>query len=172
MPTRFYSLQLAPDNKIYICVSNYNSPYLHTIESPDSAGLACSVQQHSVRLPVFNNYLLPNMPFYRLWEQEGSPCDTLGSVAVNNALKAESTGFTVYPNPTSDAVNITLEQAANAACRIELYSTTGQLMVSQNISEGNTRATLPLNNCPNGFYVLSVFDGGSALGAQKIAIIR
>lgn len=171
LPTRFFYPLLAPDNKIYICVSNYNSPYLHTIESPDEPGLACNVQQHSVRLPVFNNFLLPNMPFYRLWDWEGSPCDTLGSVAVKE-IQGRTTGFSVYPNPTSDVVHIELEQAAIADCRIELLSMTGELMGTQTIPEGTLTTTLPLENYPNGYYFLRVIDARQRISGQKITIIR
>jgi len=171
LPTRFFYPLLAPDNKIYICVSNYNSPYLHTIESPDEPGVACNVQQHSVRLPVFNNFLLPNMPFYRLWDWEGSPCDTLGSVAVKE-IQGRTTGFSVYPNPTSDVVHIELEQAAIADCRIELLSMTGELMGTQTIPEGTLTTTLPLENYPNGYYFLRVIDARQRISGQKITIIR
>ena len=171
LPTRFFYPLLAPDNKIYICVSNYNSPYLHTIEKPDEPGLACEVKQHSVRLPVFNNFLLPNMPFYRLWDWEGSLCDTLGSVAVKE-VQGNETGFSVYPNPTSDAVTIELMQAANAGCHIELLSMTGQLISSLNMPEGTLTATLPLDNYPNGYYFLRVINAGQRISGQKVTIIR
>jgi len=170
-PTRFYSLQLAPDEKIYCCVSNYNSRYLHTIENPNEPGLACNVQQHSVHLPVFNNFLLPNMPFYRLWGWEGSPCDTLGSVSVKE-VHGGATGFSVYPNPTSDAVNIVLEQAAITGCRIELFSMTSQLIGCLNMPEGTLTTTLPLNSYPNGYYFLRVIGPGQRISSQKITIMR
>ncbi len=75
-PTRFFLAQLGPDGKIYI-----NSPgsvsYLHVINHPDSAGLACEVLQHHVHLPTKNNSSLPNFPNYRLGVLEGSLCDTI-----------------------------------------------------------------------------------------------
>jgi hypothetical protein len=171
LPTRFFYPLLAPDNKIYICVSNYNSPYLHTIENPDEPGLACNVQQHSVRLPVFNNFLLPNLPFYRLWDWEGSPCDTLGSVG---ALEAEgqSAGFAVFPNPANDALNITFEQHANNDCRVELLSITGQVLHTQIIPEGLTSITMPVYSFPNGYYLVCVSGKGQSAKFQKITIIR
>ncbi|MDO8369000.1 MAG: T9SS type A sorting domain-containing protein [Saprospiraceae bacterium] len=107
----------------------------------------------------------------RLWDWEASPCDTLGSVALKE-VQGGTAGFSVYPNPTSDIVNIRLEQAANADCHIELLSMTGQLIGSQNMPEGTVTATLPLEDFPNGYYFLRVIDAGRKISGQKIAIIR
>jgi hypothetical protein len=171
LPTRFFYPLLAPDNKIYICVSNYNSPYLHTIESPDEPGLACNVQQHSVRLPVFNNYLLPNMPFSRLWDWEGSPCDTLGSVGVVET-KHESAGFAIHPNPAYSEVQVEFKQPAKAGCQITVFNLTGQIVTIQPVSEGSTNAFLPVATYSKGYYLLSVAENGRQVYQQKLAIIH
>ncbi|MFK7810645.1 MAG: PKD domain-containing protein, partial [Saprospiraceae bacterium] len=76
-PTRFYNMQNGPDGKIYISCPNTSSRYLHVIDEPDSAGIACNFLQHHIELPSFNNHGLPNFPNYRLGALEGSPCDTL-----------------------------------------------------------------------------------------------
>lgn len=171
LPTRFFYPLLAPDNKIYICVSNYYSLYLHTIESPDEPGLACNLQQHSVRLPVFNNYLLPNVPFYRLWDWEGSPCDTLGSVGAVET-KHESPGFAIHPNPAYSEVHVEFKQPAKADCHLTLLNLTGQVIAIQPVSEGSTNALLPVAIYSNGYYLLSVAENGRQVYQQKLAIIH
>ena len=171
-PTRFFYPLLAPDNKIYICVSNYNSPYLHTIENPDEPGLACNVQQHSVRLPVFNNFLLPNMPYYRLWEWEDSPCDTLGSVAVKEVSPEKNTGFTVYPNPAGTVVNIAFAQPIAKECTLSLISTTGQVLYSQTVGAGGSSLSLPVQQFPNGFYYLRLSSDRQPDAFQKLSIVH
>ena len=171
LPTRFFYPLLAPDNKIYICVSNYNSPYLHTIENPDEPGLACNVQQHSVRLPVFNNFLLPNLPFYRLWDWEGSPCDTLGSVGAVE-IKHESAGFAIHPNPAYSEVQVEFKQPAKAGCQITVFNLTGQIVAIQPVSEGSSNALLPVATYSNGYYLLSVTENGRQVYQQKLAIIH
>ncbi len=171
-PTRFFYPLLAPDNKIYICVSNYNSPFLHTIENPDEPGLACNVQQHSVRLPVFNNFLLPNMPYYRLWEWEDSPCDTLGSVAVKEVSPEKNTGFTVYPNPAGTVVNIAFAQPIATECTLSLISPTGQVLYSQTVGAGGSSLSLPVHQFANGFYYLRLRSDRQPDAYQKLSIVH
>ncbi|MEM1323095.1 MAG: T9SS type A sorting domain-containing protein [Bacteroidota bacterium] len=77
-PTRFFMMQNTPDGRIIINIPNVNAQYLHTIQYPDRRGMACEVQQHSILLPAFNTFTLPNFPNYRLGPEDGSACDTLG----------------------------------------------------------------------------------------------
>ena len=83
--TRFFLAQLAPDGRIYLNTSN-GVRSLHVINYPDRGGVACEVAQHSVKLPTYNRFSLPNFPNYRLGPIDGSPCDTLG---VNNFPQAK-----------------------------------------------------------------------------------
>jgi len=172
LPTRFFYPLLAPDNKIYICVSNYNSPFLHTIENPDEPGLACNVQQHSVRLPVFNNFLLPNMPYYRLWEWKGSPCDTLGSVAVKEVSTGNGAGIKVYPNPAGTLVNIDFGQPIVTEYAVSLISTIGQVLQSQAVGVGSSSISLPVHHLPNGYYYIRVSGKGRQDVFQKLCVIH
>lgn len=79
-PTTFYSMQLAPNGKIYFTSAN-GINYLHTIHHPNLSGIECGVMQHDLELPTFNGASIPNNPNYRLGPIDGSICDTLG---VNN----------------------------------------------------------------------------------------
>ncbi|MEQ1746802.1 MAG: PKD domain-containing protein [Saprospiraceae bacterium] len=83
-PTSLYMLQSAPDGKIYGSATN-GTQYLHVIQNPDEAWPDCQYQQHAVRLLKYNDFSLPNFPYYRLGPLDGSPCDTLG---LNNDPKA------------------------------------------------------------------------------------
>ena len=111
-PTRFQWMQLAPDNKIYIVAGN--TTYLHTIDNPDSAGVACSVNQHSFRLSSLNAYSIPNFPNYRLGPIDGSLCDTLGIDVIAEAVLPQvsfmsddssvcETGCVQFNNQSTDA---------------------------------------------------------------------
>jgi hypothetical protein len=79
LPTRFFMMALAPDDKIYINIPNFNLPYLHVIENPNEQGLACNIMQHAIKLPIYNHFSMPNMPNYKLGNLVGSPCDTITS---------------------------------------------------------------------------------------------
>ena len=79
-PASFFMGQLARDGKIYVSSPN-GVLSLTVIEHPDRQGAACSVNQHAVRLPVYNAFGIPTFPNHRLGPLDGSPCDTLG---INN----------------------------------------------------------------------------------------
>jgi len=79
----FHFFQHGPDGKIYIWSF---SRYIHVIDYPDRAGLACHVGQRAIKLPspAFDaNFYYPH---YRLGPLDGSSCDTLG---INNLPHAE-----------------------------------------------------------------------------------
>ena len=76
-PMTFSGAQLGPDGRIYIHSAG-SSRYLHVIQYPNKAGLACEVRQHAIKLPAWTFRTIPNFPNYRLGPLDGSPCDTLG----------------------------------------------------------------------------------------------
>jgi hypothetical protein len=76
-PTNFYQAQLAPDGKIYICSAN-GVHSMHVIHHPNQECPDCFIEQHSIELPTYNAFSIPNQPNYRLGPIDGSPCDTLG----------------------------------------------------------------------------------------------
>ena len=75
--TGFYSLQAAPNGKIY-ATTLAASNYLHVIHRPDEPGLACKYEQHGIVLPTQNAFSMPSFPNYRQGPLDGSACDTLG----------------------------------------------------------------------------------------------
>lgn len=169
-PTRFYSLLLAPDNKIYCCVANNNSRYLHVIERPDEPGLACDVRQHSIQLPVFNNFLLPNMPYYRLWEWKGSPCDTLGKVAVQEPGAEESGGMSLYPNPADQVLMVAF--AHDFSGRLEVVDMSGRVLLSKQMQQSQ-QERFDTQTLPIGAYLLRCIGDGQVLNqAVKFSILR
>ncbi len=77
LPTTMYTMTVGPDQRIYMSCNN-STRYLHTIHHPDEPGLACDFRQHDFQMLAISLFFLPNMPFYRLYNEPGSPCDTLG----------------------------------------------------------------------------------------------
>ncbi|MBK8954422.1 MAG: PKD domain-containing protein [Saprospiraceae bacterium] len=76
-PLTFYQLNLAPDHKIY-CNTTNETNVLHVIHDPDKKGKACNLKQHDIYLPTSYIQSMPNFPPYRLYDKDGSICDTLG----------------------------------------------------------------------------------------------
>ena len=60
-PATFFTQQLADDGKIYV-TSGSSTMMMHTIENPDSVGMASNVLQHSLSLPTLNIGTIPNFP--------------------------------------------------------------------------------------------------------------
>lgn len=122
--TDFYYQKLAPDQKIYMVASS--SVYdIHVINSPDSLGINCDFQQHSIHLPGFIGSTVPNFPNYFLPALGNSICDSLAtSVAL---ISSPSSNFDVFPNPASRLVYVS--NANNSKIeQLHIYNTMGQLM--------------------------------------------
>lgn len=77
VPATMFTMTLGPDQRIYMSANN-SVRYLHTIHHPDEPGPACDFRQHDFAMPALFPFFLPNMPNYRLYNEPGSPCDTLG----------------------------------------------------------------------------------------------
>ena len=100
----FNAMQLAPDGKIYI--TNTNGIHrLTVINDPDAPGLACNLVPHGVELPSKIGLWVPNFPNFRLYDAQGSLCDTLVLVATHAVPKPVSI-LSVAPNPARDFVQI------------------------------------------------------------------
>lgn len=78
LPTGLHTMTLAPDHRIYMSSAN-GVNILHTIHDPDQAGMDCDFRQHDVLLPAHVLFFLPNMPFFRLYNEKDGACDTLGT---------------------------------------------------------------------------------------------
>jgi hypothetical protein len=108
-PIRFFYGINAPDGKIYINVPNLNTRWLHVIDQPNVLGPGCNVIQHAIQLPTFNTWSLPNFPHYRLFDEQGSPCDTLYTVSTPIEPEPELL-IRVYPNPATDYLYFSVQE--------------------------------------------------------------
>jgi hypothetical protein len=76
-PTTFWNMYLAANGKIYI-TSGSGVQHLHEMNYPDSAGVACDVQQPAIDLGSYRHgRAVPNHPNYNLGPVVGSVCDSL-----------------------------------------------------------------------------------------------
>jgi len=74
----------------------------------------------------------------------------------------KAAGFSVFPNPATNIINIRLDDNTGQPIRTEIYSLSGMLMDSRNhgLNRGET-ITVPLKNLSAGIYLLKVFQGNS-----------
>lgn len=86
------------------------------------------------------------------------------SASVKNST-APQTKFTVFPNPTTDAVQITTG-GATGKYYINLYDINGR-KISSSVFEGST-TVLPLNNLARGIYLIGVGKNGTDFQYQRV----
>jgi hypothetical protein len=164
--TDFYYSKLAPDGKIYMCTFD-PTYYLHVIEHPDSAGLACEVRQHAIELPNRHFAAMPNYPNYRLGALAGSLCDTI-SVSTYEPYFQESQ-IIVYPNPSSGDITIQHKGGSIIVKTEMLHLVGGAIFIDT--QQGNTvKIQRPTNNFKPGFYLLKITDDTGWLEVKKIII--
>jgi len=130
LATLFDIAQLAPDGKVYIGTSN-STDKLHVIHSPDSAGLACNIEQHGVDLQRYFSNSLPNHPNYHLGPVDGSVCDSLG---INAGLPEHGAPLkvSVDPNPNQGTFTLTYP-VVDVAGELEIRDLSGRLILRERI---------------------------------------
>ena len=172
VPTRFYGLQLAPDNKIYGNIPGFNSRYLHVIDQPDLPGAACNVIQHAIYLPAHNFGTLPNLPFYRLYEATVS-CDSLISSALAPPPAQIQPAIRVWPVPAADVLYFSADAPWDAPLRLILFDALGRPVLERRDLRLMPVAAVPLEELAPGayFYVLTKSDG-TALKSGKVVRTR
>ncbi len=66
--------------------------------------------------------------------------------------------YSIYPNPTNDKMNIQMSNKYVGKVNIEIYSTSGSLLVKKVFEKTNNELleTINLHNLPNGIYILNL----------------
>jgi len=84
---------------------------------------------------------------------------SVGDFAADPFLKE----FTIYPNPTSGAVTLTLEtmDEFNGPMELKVYSLIGQEMKKESITpfSGVKKVQLDLSSLPKGLYMVEISNG-------------
>ena len=167
--TSFWNMYLAANGKIYI-TSGSSVQHLHEMNYPDSAGVACDVQQHALDLGSYLHLrAVPNHPNYNLGPVIGSVCDTL---SVGLAEPAHDFRFSISPNPVSDGVvKLTYLLPQNKAGVLEVYDLTGQRVFSQQLPPWSTLQFVQLPELSSGLYTC-VIRSGNEKTAKKLVVMR
>ncbi len=166
--TSFWNMYLAANGKIYI-TSGSGVQHLHEMNYPDSAGVACDVQQHAISLGYAQLRAVPNHPNYNLGPVVGSICDTL---SVGLAEPAHDFRFSISPNPVSDGVvKLTYLLPQNKAGVLEVFDLTGQRVFSQQLPPWSTLQFVQLPELSNGLYTC-VIRSGNEKTTKKLVVMR
>ncbi|MCX6272139.1 MAG: T9SS type A sorting domain-containing protein [Bacteroidetes bacterium] len=162
-------MHLGPDGKIYI--QGGTSDYFSTIESPDSAGMACNVQQHSFPLPTFNNLSIPNYPNFRLYNWPNSLCDSLIYTGGVNSSQHPELMFEMFPNPSCDFVNIRIHGQNIASLLVEVYNILGEEIKETGISPNEGCAKINVSGFPSGLYFVVIRTSDKILYRHRFNVL-
>jgi hypothetical protein len=156
-------IQLAPDGKIYValagCLQQGNEPedsldyYLHSIENPDSFGLACNFTQKSFYLngERIMRYF-PPVPIANPSPMVIPGCDTLTSIHSGNVPVNAS--ITIFPNPAQ--TQATLAWSGVAEGTFALRDMLGRAVMSEQLNTPSGTTRLDLSTLPKGIYLWQV----------------
>jgi hypothetical protein len=161
----FDNMMLAPDGRIYITAGP--SRYLHTIESPNNAGVACNVRQHAIHL-LSADKGVPNYPNFRLGAVHGSSCDTItANSEVNNLMQH----IKVFPNPMVNQLSIDLtmnDYNHQGKVAIVLYDVLGHNLLRQTVSDYSSVVRMDVSGLVAGVYLVGLEIGGRIVGVERI----
>jgi hypothetical protein len=165
--TSFMFEYLAANGKIYLTSGN-GVQHLHEINYPDSAGLACDVNQHAINLGVWHFRSVPNHPNYNLGPVVGSVCDSL-SVGIEE--QEYDFHFGISPNPTDDGfIKIIYLLPQNKPGIFEVYNITGQLVYRMNLPQWSTMQFIQLPELSNGVYTCVIKSGYERVGKKLVVV--
>jgi hypothetical protein len=121
------------------------------------------VVQHGIKLPVYNSNTLPNLPYFRLYEDARSACDTIGQWQPPVYSTIE-----MLPNPGNEEVRIVFpENGLSQAGLLRLYAATGALVLETTIPVGIREYRLDTAALASGVYFFDVQSEGRLYGRGK-----
>jgi hypothetical protein len=84
-----------------------------------------------------------------------------------------TTNVSVYPNPASSYVNVSIASTENNALTIRLLSQSGQLLVEKKVSNAaGTTVSVPVSAYPTGNYLIVVKSSDGAQQVSKLVITK
>ncbi len=76
--------------------------------------------------------------------------------------------LSVYPNPTTGELMVTLPSAATTAGELQVLGLDGKLLLSQKFGEGASTETIDLSNYPSGIYFIKFQNAGGTIFFEKV----
>lgn len=164
-----FSFQLGPDCKLYSFAITGDAH--HVIHNPDERGLACGWEQGGMQLPfpVFRDQIYyPNFRLGPLGD-EGSPCAE-PIVSTTDGPETDPSDFTVFPNPATGPVTLSLAAGAGAEnLRWELMTARGRIVRTALIRSGED-LTVRLNGLAAGMYFWRLSGRGRLVSSGKLVV--
>jgi WD40 repeat protein len=159
-----YGLQLARDEKIYVCKSF--SQWLGVINNPNVAGTGCNYSDNGINLdPLFNGVTsglsLPG--FVQSWLRGETVCGPTGIASTQHAEM-----LNVFPNPANDEINIT---GLTENGIMNIYNSLGETVQTTYLNSG--RQKLSISKLHQGVFFYSIVNPESQeITSGSFAVIR
>lgn len=161
---------LAPNGKIYISTT-MNTRYLHTIESPDSLGLACNFIQHNVFYNCRNDLGVPNHYNNFLGAEWGTICDSLTTVISPSLLQNEHVSSRINPNPANSSFYYNYRSKEHTTLYVS--NSEGKVIHTQTLYSWFGYVQIECSEWPSGIYICTSKDQtGKIISSSKLVVER
>lgn len=167
--TTFWTMYLAANGKIYMTSGN-GVQHIHEMNYPDSASIACDLQQHAINLGVWSFRAVPNHPNYYLGcdtTQTTCPCLITGI----NEIKENDFKFSISPNPSNGNFKIMYLLPQNSKGTFEVFDITGKKVFNYNLPQWSTLQNFDLSFLGNGIYHCSITSNNQRVN-KKLVILN
>ncbi len=164
-PAKIVWMQIGPDCRIYIVSSN-SSESMHYIDSPNEKASACNFMQNGLKFPYsINPGSIPNHPVFRFDGEE--VCDSTITSLFNIPIEI-SYDLDLYPNPTSDVLNIDYPEDLHRTV-LSIMDISGMIVEFHEIDySGSYR--LSVDNYKAGIYIVEVISNQTVYSSRFIKI--
>ncbi|MEZ4958846.1 MAG: T9SS type A sorting domain-containing protein [Saprospiraceae bacterium] len=164
-------MQWAPDGKVYMN-AQHREKFLSAISLENDT---FQYEQGILPLPVYAVRTLPNFPNFRLYDEQGSICDSLSidgpPLSIHGPVFANA-GIFIYPNSAKDKLTIDSNQCKWQPSEIHIYDIYGREALRLRHPEFIKIFTFNLPNITPGIYWCKVSDGRSHHVFQKLSIVN
>lgn len=99
---------------------------------------------------------------------QGNPTDNVDTTASGILDIDLVSNFNVFPNPSTDLVNIEIETTNNLAVQVQLFDILGRNVLSTELDNG--KATLDVSNLNKGLYIVKATSQGKAIATSSIVV--
>ncbi len=150
--TKFFSMILGPDCRIYIAPTNGTNSY-HVIHKPNELGEACKVVQNGVKLPALAGAGgMPNFPRYRVDEADKCDPDIVSAFGPDVLWRKD---LTVFPVPTAGQITVELPEGKSGILKI--ISIAGEEVESYRMPSYERQFQTDLSGLPVGNYLIEFY---------------
>jgi hypothetical protein len=158
---------LRSDNKVVISwtiLAQVNTDYFDVERSNDGISwqsIAVVNADANAAIPATYTALdispLKGSDFYKIRIKDLN--GNISFTAIKNVRVNTSGGISLYPNPASNKVNISLGQFPHADWSVSIFNGLGQIMVQKKYTKNTTIVSLPVYNYPEGNYTVEITEG-------------